>query len=76
MQEPISFKNVIKYFAILKNKTFQHFWCIEFVFFKFKRPFLLFAGEATHSKHFSTVHGAYFTGVRESDRILNSFSLK
>ena len=32
---------------------------------------LLFAGEATHEKYFSTVHGAIETGYREADRILN-----
>ena len=31
---------------------------------------LLFAGEATHSSHYSTVHGAMETGRREADRVL------
>merc|ERR1719318_1913388 len=31
---------------------------------------ILFAGEATHSTHFSTVHGAIESGQREADRIL------
>ena len=31
---------------------------------------VLFAGEATHSTHFSTVHGAMETGRREAGRIL------
>ena len=30
---------------------------------------LCFAGEATHSHHYSTVHGAVETGWREADRI-------
>ena len=30
---------------------------------------LLFAGEATHSEYFSTVHGAILSGQREADRI-------
>jgi hypothetical protein len=30
---------------------------------------LLFAGEATHSSYFSTVHGAIETGWREAKRI-------
>ncbi|XP_048480229.1 possible lysine-specific histone demethylase 1 [Plutella xylostella] len=34
------------------------------------RPKLLFAGEATNETHFSTVHGAYETGVREASRLL------
>ena len=31
---------------------------------------LSFAGEATHSEYFATVHGAYLSGMREADRIL------
>ncbi|KAJ7542172.1 hypothetical protein O6H91_10G093400 [Diphasiastrum complanatum] len=31
---------------------------------------LLFAGEATHRYHYSTTHGAYFSGVREAERLL------
>lgn len=31
----------------------------------------MFAGEATQKDYFSTVHGAYLSGIRESDRILN-----
>ncbi|GBP85622.1 hypothetical protein EVAR_62609_1 [Eumeta japonica] len=34
-------------------------------------PKLLFAGEATNQKHFSTVHGAVETGVREAEYVLN-----
>ncbi|KAF5299813.1 hypothetical protein FQR65_LT09335 [Abscondita terminalis] len=34
------------------------------------KPNLLFAGEATSPKHFSTVHGAIESGFREADRIL------
>ncbi len=34
---------------------------------------LLFAGEHTHEKYRSTVHGAYLTGVREADRIIAAF---
>lgn len=30
----------------------------------------MFAGEATNQDHFGTVHGAYETGIRESERIL------
>lgn len=33
-------------------------------------PRLLFAGEATNSIHFSTVHGAIETGWREADRLI------
>ncbi|GBP11279.1 Spermine oxidase [Eumeta japonica] len=38
-------------------------------------PRLLFAGEATNQKHFSTVHGAIETGIREAESILNSLGL-
>ncbi|EDW57164.1 spermine oxidase [Drosophila virilis] len=33
------------------------------------RPILLFAGEATSSTHYSTVHGAVETGMREAQRL-------
>jgi len=37
-----------------------------------QRPLqLLFAGEATHPTYFSTVHGAYESGLREAKRLLN-----
>ena len=32
---------------------------------------IFFAGEATHSQHPSTVHGAFLSGVREAERILS-----
>ncbi|CAF0718372.1 unnamed protein product [Brachionus calyciflorus] len=32
--------------------------------------FIQFAGEATHDNFYSTVHGAYLTGLREADRII------
>ena len=38
----------------------------------FKKNFVLFAGEATHDNYYSTVHGAFLTGLRESERILKS----
>ena len=31
---------------------------------------VLFAGEATHCREYSTIHGAYKTGIREADRLL------
>lgn len=33
------------------------------------RPIILFAGEATSSEHYSTVHGAVETGLREAHRL-------
>ncbi|KAK7329696.1 hypothetical protein VNO77_23871 [Canavalia gladiata] len=36
---------------------------------------LLFAGEATHKTHYSTTHGAYFSGLREANRLLQHYSL-
>lgn len=34
---------------------------------------ILFAGEATHAKHYSTTHGAYFSGLREANRLLQHY---
>ncbi|KAJ7528763.1 hypothetical protein O6H91_15G018300 [Diphasiastrum complanatum] len=34
---------------------------------------ILFAGEATHRYHYSTTHGAYFSGLREADRLLSYY---
>ncbi|XP_027330772.1 probable polyamine oxidase 5 [Abrus precatorius] len=36
---------------------------------------ILFAGEATHRTHYSTTHGAYFSGLREANRLLQYYSL-
>lgn len=35
---------------------------------------ILFAGEATHRDHQASVHGAYLSGVREAERLLNQAS--
>ncbi|XP_031329904.1 spermine oxidase-like [Photinus pyralis] len=35
------------------------------------KPRVLFAGEATHAKYYSTVHGAIETGHREADRLID-----
>ena len=37
---------------------------------------VLFAGEATNAKYFSTVHGAIESGWREADRIIVSLTKK
>ncbi|KAG8636128.1 hypothetical protein MANES_16G102100v8 [Manihot esculenta] len=34
---------------------------------------ILFAGEATHRTHYSTTHGAYVSGLREADRLLQHY---
>ncbi|KAF2302696.1 hypothetical protein GH714_001222 [Hevea brasiliensis] len=34
---------------------------------------ILFAGEATHRNHYSTTHGAYLSGLREANRILQHY---
>ena len=39
-----------------------------------RRPVLLFAGEATHQDFYSTVHGAYLSGLRESQRLAELYS--
>lgn len=33
-----------------------------------------FAGEATFRKHYSTVHGAYFSGLRDANRIIEEYN--
>ncbi|KAL3829982.1 hypothetical protein ACJIZ3_018784 [Penstemon smallii] len=35
---------------------------------------ILFAGEATHRTHYSTTHGAYFSGLREANRLLKHYN--
>lgn len=35
------------------------------------KPLILFAGEATHAPHHSTVHGAIESGWREADRLIH-----
>ncbi|KAL6125019.1 hypothetical protein ACLB2K_077527 [Fragaria x ananassa] len=35
---------------------------------------ILFAGEATHRTHYSTTHGAYFSGLREANRLLQYYN--
>ncbi|KAH6803152.1 polyamine oxidase 5 [Perilla frutescens var. frutescens] len=35
---------------------------------------ILFAGEATHRTHYSTTHGAYFSGLREASRLLKHYN--
>nr|GMD01795.1 probable polyamine oxidase 5 [Ipomoea batatas] len=36
---------------------------------------ILFAGEATHRTHYSTTHGAYFSGIREANRLLQHYCI-
>ncbi|NBU99350.1 MAG: FAD-dependent oxidoreductase, partial [Spirochaetia bacterium] len=40
---------------------------------EYSKPFgkVFFAGEGTHEKYFSYLHGAYLSGIREAERILN-----
>nr|GMC63551.1 probable polyamine oxidase 5 [Ipomoea batatas] len=37
---------------------------------------ILFAGEATHRTHYSTTHGAYFSGLREANRLLQHYNYR
>ena len=41
------------------------------LFFVRLKPRVLFAGEATHLRYYSTVHGAFLSGQREAKRIVN-----
>lgn len=34
---------------------------------------VMFAGEATHRTHYSTTHGAYYSGLREANRLLKHY---
>lgn len=34
---------------------------------------IMFAGEATHRTHYSTTHGAYYSGIREANRLLQHY---
>lgn len=40
------------------------------------RNVLLFAGEAIHSQYFSTVHGAFMSGIEQAKKILNFYDQK
>ncbi|XP_043460908.1 spermine oxidase-like [Leptopilina heterotoma] len=39
------------------------------------KPIILFAGEATHERFFSTVHGAIESGFREADRLIEYYGI-
>lgn len=39
------------------------------------QPVLFFAGEATHSSHYGTTHGAFLTGRREAINVLRRFGM-
>ena len=38
------------------------------------KPMIQFAGEATHSHYYSTVHGAIESGWREANRLIDFYS--
>lgn len=37
-------------------------------------PVVLFAGEACHEKYFSTAHGAFISGMEQTQKIIKSLS--
>ena len=41
-----------------------------------QNPRLHFAGEATSHRHYSTVHGAYESGIRAANEILENMAKK
>ena len=47
-----------------------------YFFIIYLKPIICFAGEGTHEIHFSTVHGAFLSGIREAERIANYFTSK
>lgn len=68
LAEPLYVNNVVNFNIKLKsNKT------LSYIIFK---PRILFAGEATHLRYYSTVHGAYLSGQRESRRLKDFYSSK
>lgn len=54
----------------------SRFLTIQFVILNFdlKNPIVMFAGEHTHKEYFSTAHGAFLSGIRESERLLNKLN--
>ena len=40
-----------------------------------KKPVICIAGEATSRKHIGTTAGAYFSGVREAERLISSLNV-
>ena len=57
----------------MTKKTFQN---LARPLPSFENPRLLFAGEATHEKFWSFLHGARESGIREAERILSFFHKK
>lgn len=59
----------------IKEKKMFLFDFIKVIVFNFTRvlKLVLFAGEATHSKHPSTVHGAIDSGWREANRLMELY---
>ena len=70
----IDLENVAKPITI-NEVNFNRNYIINIIiksYYSFQKPVIMFAGEHTSETSFSTTHGAYLTGLRESKRILNS----
>lgn len=57
------------------NGQFDQIVTMFFKFLLHLKPLqVLFAGEATHVNFYTTTHGAYITGIREAQRLIDLYT--